>query len=110
MDDTPGRPSLSTGWLLWFLWPVCVVACWMVGRGIDTGWNATLVILLLVAVAGLGTAAVMDTLARVARRLLLGRSPGVYDCPVCRCDIRHTPHRCPHCGTRLQWGDLPARN
>ena len=93
------------GWVAFFFWPAPVFMLLFFLRMALDNASAEIRVILFVFFSAVG----MTTHGvYLLGKWLARRAEGQYDCPVCGHDIMNTPHRCPHCGTRLIWGYLPG--
>jgi DNA-directed RNA polymerase subunit RPC12/RpoP len=100
--------GMVSGWLVAFMWPLAAGVMALLIRSLDANFDLDDLV-----VRGFFTLVIIAVLFKpallLARFALLGsgRRVCVYPCPACGHDIHQTPHRCPHCKTRLVWGELP---
>lgn len=109
MDKTPPlRPHLSLGWTVVFIWPLGPLVLIFILRNMaDFGQVTLFVALFALGALLIPLLCVAAALNRLITRMLGPANP--YGCPICDHDIRMSPHRCPNCGTRLIWGQLPPK-
>jgi hypothetical protein len=100
----PSRPSLSLGWLVFFLWPVPLFVILFLVRALLEEASFWVIAAAITVASAIAVAA--EAIVHFNKWLA---SPGPeYSCPFCGHDILHTPHRCPSCGSRLIWGHVPG--
>jgi hypothetical protein len=109
-------PGMTSAWLVTWLWPLVIAVPIIVllyaqangSDGIDEFFAMGFLSLLIIALFFKPLIALVAAAARVTSGALRNQNP--YGCPVCGHNIHATPHRCPGCGARLMWGELPREN
>jgi len=106
MSRLDPRSRLCMGWTVAFLWPAPIILVVAVAAQVAKQADVSFASFLLYFTFVAALFAFLLVLVRLAKCRDGGES--LYGCPTCGYDISRTPHRCPECGTRLIWGNLPG--